>query len=454
MAKLFSMQPEVVETFETTYRKIITPIPVPESIPILKELQQYEPRSMSGQPLVIWDKAEGVNIYDRYGNKWLDLSSGVLVANAGHGRKEIQEAMINEIKKPLFHNYCFPSEIRAKLVKRLADISPPGLDKVFLLSTGSEAVECSIKLARTYGQALGGKKKNVIISFEKSFHGRSLGSQMVGGSPGLKAWIVNPDPDIYQVPFPGDFRLEDRSFSLFEKLIEQKGIDGDNVAAVISETYQGGGASFFPQDYIKELKRWCETHKALLILDEIQAAFGRTGKMFGFEHYGIVPDLTVLGKGITSAMPLSAVIGPPGVMDLYEPGAMTSTHSGNPICCAAALANIDVIQEHGLVENAARVGEVIGNEIEGLKEEFSDVIGAVHGRGMVYGMHIIKKGSLEPDGELAFRIVEEAIRKGLMLFAPVGFGGATIKICPPLVIDKDAVKDGIQALRESIKDAI
>ncbi len=191
-----------------------------------------------------------------------------------------------------------------------------------------------------------------------------------------------------------------------------------------------------------------------MILDEIQAAFGRTGKMFGFEHYGIVPDLTVLGKGITSAMPLSAVIGPPGVMDLYEPGAMTSTHSGNPICCAAALANIDIIQEHGLVENAARVGEVIGNEIEGLKEEFSDVIGAVHGRGMVYGMHIIKKGSLEPDGQLAFRIVEEAIRKGLMLFAPVGFGGATIKICPPLVIDKDAVKDGIQALRESIKDAI
>lgn len=447
------MKPETVESFETKYRSIVTPIPVPESIPILAELHRYEPRSMTGQPLVIWDRAEGINVYDRYGNKWLDWSSGVLVANAGHGREEIREAMKEQIEGCLLHNYCFPSEIRAKLAKKLSELSPPGLDKVFLLTTGSEAIECAIKLARTYALAQGGKK-NIIISFEKAFHGRTLGSQMVGGIPALKEWIVNLDPDMHQVPFPGDFRLEDRSFSLFEKTLREKGIDGNSVAAVISETFQGGGASFFPEGYVPELKAWCEAHGALLILDEIQAAFGRTGKMFGFEHYGVVPDMAVFGKGITSCMPLSAVIGPLKVMDLYEPGAMTSTHSGNPICCAAALANIDVIIGEGLAENAAAVGETLKGELEEMKGEFPDVIGAVHGRGLVYGLHIVQKGSKEPDGELAFRIVEKAIQRGLMLFAPVGFEGATIKICPPLMLDEEAARDGARALREAIQAGI
>lgn len=451
MGRTFSMRPEAVESVETKYRRIVTPLPVPDSIPILEQLHRYEPRSMAGQPLVIWDRAEGVNVYDPYGNKWLDWSSGVLVTNAGHGRKEIREAMIDQIEGGLLHNYCFPSEIRARLVRKLSELAPPGLDKVFLLTTGSEAIECSIKLARTYGVSKGGKKKDVIISFEKAFHGRTLGSQMVGGIPEGKQWIVNLDPDMHQVPFPGDFRLDDRSFSLFEKTLKQRGIDGSHVAAVISETFQGGGASFFPEGYVPQLKAWCETHDALLIFDEIQAAFGRTGKRFGFEHYGVVPDLAVLGKGITSSMPLSAVIGPSEIMDLYEPGTMTSTHSGNPLCCAAALASLDLIVERGLVENAASVGEALRGALEELKGEFPDAIGALHGRGMVYGLHMVRKGSKEPDGELAFRIVEKAIQRGLMLFAPVGFGGATVKICPPLMMDEEAVRDGAKALREAFE---
>ncbi|MBW2057540.1 MAG: aspartate aminotransferase family protein [Deltaproteobacteria bacterium] len=451
MGKTFSMTPEAVESLETRYRRIVTPIPVPESLGILEELRRFEPRSMTGQPLIIWDRAEGVNVYDPYGNKWLDWSSGVLVTNAGHGRQEIREAMAHQLERPLLHNYCFPSEIRAKLARRLSELAPPGLDKVFLLTTGSEAIECAIKLARTYGLGRGGKKKNVIVSFEKAFHGRTLGSQMVGGIPEGKKWIVNLDPDMCQVPFPGDFRVEDPSFSLFEKTLRQRGIDGDRVAAVISETFQGGGASFFPEGYVKELKAWCETHGALLILDEIQAGFGRTGRMFGFEHYGVVPDLAVFGKGITSCMPLSAVIGPQEIMDLYEPGTMTSTHSGNPVCCAAALANLDLIVGEGLVENAASVGETLGRALGDLKGEFPAVVGAVHGRGMVYGLHMVEKGSKEPDGELAFRIVEKAVQRGLMLFAPVGFGGATIKICPPLTMTEEAVRDGLEALREAFE---
>ncbi|UCF84145.1 MAG: aminotransferase class III-fold pyridoxal phosphate-dependent enzyme [Desulfobacteraceae bacterium] len=448
---LFSMEPEVIDRVETKFRKIVTSIPVPDSLPIIEKLQQYEPLSMSGQPLVLWDRAEGVNVYDPYGNKWLDMSSGVLVANVGHGRQEVRDAMMEQIERPLLHNYLFPCEIRARLVKRLLEISPVGLDKVFLLTTGGEAVECALKLARTHGLNKGDKNKNTIVSFENAFHGRTLGAQLVGGIPELKEWIVNSDPDIHHVPFPGDFRLEDRSFSLFEKTLKEKGVRPDDVAGVMSETYQGGGASFMPEEYAHRLREWCTIHGALLIFDEVQSSFGRTGKLFAFEHYGVEPDIIACGKGSSSCLPLSAVLSRPEIMDMYEPGSMTSTHTGNPVCCAATLASIDVLLNGGVLANAASVGKVLGNELEKLKDNYPDVIGALHGRGMVYGIHIVKKDSIEPDGELAHRITDRAIKKGLMLFAPVGPGGATIKICPPLIFDEEGVGDGIMALSEAFE---
>ena len=446
---LFSMVPEAVEKVETEYRRIVTSIPVPESLPLIETLQQYEPLSMRGQPLVVWDRAEGVNVYDSFGNKWLDMSSGVLVANVGHGRIEVRNAMIKQLEKPLLHNYLFPTEVRADLVKRLAAVAPAGLNKVFLSTTGSEAVECALKLARTRGLKKGGKKKNILISFENAFHGRTLGAQSVGGFPELKEWIVNPDPDIQHVPFPGDFRCEDRSFALFEKTLQAQKIDPDDVAGVISETYQGGSAGFFPEAYARALRTWCDAHDALLIFDEVQSSFGRTGKFFAFEHYGITPDIIACGKGISSCMPLSAVIAGSEVMDIYGPGSMTSTHTGNPVCCAAALATIRLLLDDGLLENAAIVGLRLGYELEKLKHEYSSIVGALYGRGMVYGIHIVKPGSMEPDGELTHRIVDRAVKRGLMLFAPVGTGGATIKICPPLMLDAAGVDDAVLALREA-----
>ena len=446
---LFSMVPEVVEKIETRYRRIVTPIPVPESLPLIETLQQYEPLSMRGQPLVVWDRAEGVNVYDPFGNKWLDMSSGVLVANVGHGRVEVRNAMMDQLEKPLLHNYLFPSAVRADLVKKLAEVAPAGLNKVMLLTTGSEAVECALKLARTWGLNKGGKKKNILIAFEKAFHGRTLGAQSVGGFPELKEWIVNPDPDILHVSFPGDLRCEDRSFALFEKSLQTKGIDPDDIAGVISETYQGGSACFFPETYARTLRTWCDDHGALLIFDEVQSSFGRTGKFFAFEHYGITPDIIACGKGISSCMPLSAVIAGPEIMDVYGPGSMTSTHTGNPVCCAAALATIRLLLDDGLLENAAVVGQRLGNELEKLKHDYPGIIGALHGCGMVYGIHIVKPGSMEPDGELTHRIVDRAVKRGLMLFAPVGIGGATIKICPPLMLDAPGVDDAVLALREA-----
>ena len=453
MGKAFDLEPKDVRPVETRLRKIITKIPVPESLEVLQTLHRYEPISMTGQPPIVWDRAEGFQVYDRYGNMWLDWSSGVLVANAGHSAKEIKDAILNQVKKGLLHNYCFPSAERAELVKYLVEITPKSLDKVFLLTTGSEAVENTIKLARTYGQRVGGKEKIGIISFERAFHGRTLGAQMVGGIPAQKEWIVNFDPDMHQVPFPDGFRTEDTSFDLFLRTLAERGVQPNQVAGVITETYQGGGASFAPKEYIQALARWCSENDVLLIFDEIQACCGRTGRLFGFEHYEVIPDLICCGKGISSSLPLSAVIGRSAVMDLYGPGEMTSTHTGNPVCVAAALASVRKIVEGGLIENARALGQILFDGLGRIAERHPGIIGAVHGRGLVAGLHIVKSGRKDPDGDLAFAIVEKAFQKGLLLFAPVGFGGATVKISPPLTITEDGILDGLLALGEAIDEA-
>jgi len=462
--KLYSLEPRQVPRVETRHRRIVTPIPVPESLPILRALHDCEPVSMQGQPPVVWDRAEGFQVYDRWGNMWLDWSSGVLVANAGHGRKEIRDAVAAQARHGLLHSYCFANEPRARLVKRLGELAngavqriagePRPAYKVFLLTTGSETTENAIKLARTYGQKVGGRRKIGIVSFDRAFHGRTLGAQQIGGIPALKDWIVNLDPDFHQVPFPDGFRTTDTGFDLFLRTLERKGVGPDRIAGVITETYQGGGADFAPREYMQALAAWCRENDVLLILDEVQAAFGRTGTFWGFEHYGVAPDLICCGKGITSSLPLGCVIGREDVMNLYGPGEMTSTHSGNPVCCAAALASLDLIEREGLVENARVVGQVLHAELARLKARFPDRVGAVHGKGLVAGVMIVKPGTKEPDGELAFEVVRRSVEKGLLFFSPVGFGGATVKVAPPLCITAEAVREGAQVLGEAIEQAL
>jgi len=454
MGKTFNLEPKEVKPVNTKYRCIQTKIPVPESLEILEKLHKYEPRSMSGQPNVVWDKAEGFNVFDKWGNKWLDWSSGVLVTNAGHCAPEIKEAIIKQAEKGLIHNYCFPSELRAILAEKLVSITAPELDKVFLLTTGSEATENAVKLARTFGQMRHGKEKIGIVSYEKSFHGRTLGAQMIGGIPVLKEWIVNIDKDMIQIPFPDGFRTTDTSFEFFEKSLEKQNMPPSRVAGVILETYQGGTASFAPKEYIHELSKWCKKNDVLLIFDEVQACFGRTGKMFAYEHYDVDADMLCLGKGITSSLPLAVVIGKKEIMDIYEPGEMTSTHSGNPICCVAAIASIDKIIKDNLTENAKNMGEVLFDGLDKLKDKYSSVIGAVHGKGLVAGVQTVKEDGIEPDGDLAFDVIVRCVERGLLMFAPVGFGGATIKISPPLVINEEAVNEGVQVLDEVFEEVL
>ena len=448
------LTPREVPPVQTDFRRIVTPIPVPQSVPILQQLVRHEPQSMGGQPLVLWDRAEGVQVYDRWGNMWLDWSSGVLVTNSGHCHPKIRQAVLDQVNHGLLHNYCFPSEIRSRLVQHLASVSPQRLDKVFLLTTGAEACECAIKLARTWGQGIGGQKKIGIVAFHNAFHGRTLGAQMAGGIPSLKSWVVNLDKDMVQVPFPDGFRGPDTSFDGFLASLKQQGVTPDTVAGVITETYQGGNSSFAPPEYIRQLRAWCDEHQVLLIFDEIQAAFGRTGTYWGFEHYRVVPDLICCGKGISSSLPISAVIGQAEVMDLYPPGSMTSTHTGNPVCAAAALANLQVIEQENLVENARSMGKILQGELRRIGDRFPEHIGAVHGKGLVASLHIVKPGGIQPNPELASGIVRRCVEKGLMMFAPVGYAGASVKIAPPLVIGEEAIRDGVSVLEEAIREML
>jgi 4-aminobutyrate aminotransferase/diaminobutyrate-pyruvate transaminase/4-aminobutyrate aminotransferase/(S)-3-amino-2-methylpropionate transaminase len=453
MAKEFDLTPKRVPRVESRYRKIVTEIPALASLPILEKLQRHEPVAMRGQPPIVWDRAEGFQVYDSFGNCWIDWSSGVLITNAGHGRDEIVDAIVSQARHKLLTTYCFPSEVRARLVEMLATMFSEPNRKVFLLTTGSEAVECAIKLCRTYGVRTGGRAKNVIVSFEKGFHGRTLGSQQAGGIPALKEWIINLDPGFVQVPFPDGFRVPDTSFEGFIRALHEAGVQPAHVAGVILETYQGGSAAFAPVDYMQSLRAWCTGHKAMLVCDEVQAGFGRTGKMAGYQHYGILPDLSTWGKGISSSLPISCVIGRADVMDLHPAGSMTSTHTGNPVCCAAALANIELIERENLAGNAARLGVILHEKLQAMKRR-NPQIGAVAGKGLVAGVACVKPGGIEPDADLAWNTIQRSMEKGLLLFSPVGFGGATIKICPPLVIHEEALRESLDVFEEAFAEAV
>jgi len=454
MGKEFSITPRDVPTVKTKYRRIHGQLPHPASLATLEALRRFEPQSMRGQPPVVWDRAEDIFVFDKYGNQWLDWSSGVLVTNAGHGPLEIRQAIIDQVNSGLLHNYCFPSEERAQLVERLAGLAPQGLDKVFLLTTGSEATECALKLARAHGIGVGGKAKIGLVGFDRGFHGRTLGSQQVGGMAPQKSWIVNLDPAILTVPFPDGYWQEDTRFETFLDALQSRGLKPENIAGVMMESYQGVGPDFAPTAYVHQLADWCKQHSVALIFDEVQAGFGRTGKFWAFEHYGVTPDIICCGKGISSSLPLSAVIGRTAIMDQFPPGSMTSTHTGNPVCCAAALASVNKIVNHDLTGNAARLEPVLRAGLERIQRRHPAVVGHITARGLVAGLQTVKPGQKEPNHDLAHAIIEKCYQKGLLLFAPVGAWGQTVKIAPPLTIPQDAMEEGLEVLSQAVDESV
>ncbi|NLC56897.1 MAG: aspartate aminotransferase family protein [Armatimonadetes bacterium] len=447
---VYSLEPVAVPQIETKYRTIKTKIPVPESLPIFETLRRSEPQSMAGQPPIVWHKAEDFLVYDRWGNRWIDWSSCVLVANVGHGCPEIKQALQEMIEQGLLSTYVFVHEKRAQLTEMLQGISPdPNNYTVFLLSTGSEATENCIKLSKTYALEKHGPRKKYFVSFVNGFHGRTMGSQLAGGWERQKRWMVDRDRTFVQVPFPDGFKNEDTSFDLFLKTLRDQGIQPAEIAGVMTESYQGGGPDFLPVEYAQKLEAFCREHDIVLTMDEVQAGFGRTGKMFCFQHYGITPDLIACGKGISSSLPLSAVIGRRDIMDLYAPGSMTSTHSASPLPVAAAIASLQVLQSRNLVAHAAAMGEILMPELARIQAKYPRNLGCLTGKGLVAGIQVVKPGTKEPDPDTALRINVACLHRGLLMFAPVGGAGECIKIAPPLTIPEDALRESIGVLEEA-----
>lgn len=451
----YDLTPVRVPKIKTKFRTIRTPIPVPQSLPIFEELRRSEPRAMAGQPPIVWHTADDFTVSDRWGNRWIDWSSGVLIANAGHGRKPIRRAIRRLVDRPLLATYVFAHEDRAVLTRMLRDISPdPKRYQVFLLSTGSEAVENCIKLAKTYALQKHGPGRKIIVSFENAFHGRTMGSQLAGGMERLKTWLVDRDPSFVQVPFPDGYKTQETSFEGFRRSLEQQGVRPESIAGVLSETFQGVGPDFMPVDYARALEAFCRAHDIVLMMDEVQAGFGRSGKMFAFEHYGITPDLIACGKGITSSLPLSAVIGRTDILGMYAPGSMTSTHSASPLAVVAAIENLKLIKKEKLVARAAKLGNILCPALQRLQQRHAHVLGCFRGKGLVAGIQVVEPGTRDPDPALAQRINVAAFQKGLLMFAPVGIAGECLKVAPPLTISKAALRESIAVFEEAVEEVL
>ena len=436
---------------ETAHRRIVTPIPAPQSRSVLEKLQRYEPRALDVLPPVVWDRAEGYQVYDASGNCWIDFTSGIYVANVGHAHPDVCDALSKQIDGKLLHAYLYATEPRARLVEKLAAVSPTNLTKVFLASTGSEAVEVALKLARLNGLAID-PNKTVLVSHQGAFHGRTMGSQQLTSALDQKEWIVNPDPDFCQIPFPTE-QDGRKAFAGALDGLRANGFNPERIAAFVVEGYQAmGGPMFFPDDYIQAMRQWANSHQALVVFDEIQSGFGRTGKFFAYEHYGVEADLVCCGKGISSSLPLSAVLGRGEIMDFPPPGYMTSTHTGNPMGCAAALATLEVIERENLVAAAEDKGKIFQQQLIQIQRRYPDRITHVLGRGMVHALIFVVPGRAEPDVALAKRIIDSAIENGVMLLYTHGSG--SVKMGPPLMTPEDGLVEGLNVLAEAVEACV
>lgn len=421
---------------------------------------------MTGQPLVVWDHAEGYNVYDAWGNKWIDFSSGVMITNVGHANPEVRAAVQKVLDKPLMASYLFPTDERSRAAEAIVSVSPIPDSKAFMLSAGTEAVETAMKLARTYGHTKGGLDKNVLITFNGAFHGRTLGSQLMGGMPDLKTWIKNPDPEIvigeFPNPYVNDWADENNPDYDEEKLLDlsflntlrEAGFEPENVAGILIESYQGLYCCPIPVPYAQRLRAFCDKYDIVLFMDEIQTGFCRTGKFFCFQNYGMMPDLFTCAKGISGSLPMSAVVGRRDILDLYAPNTMTSTHSGSPLAAAATAASINYMKEHDLAAESARKGEYMGQRLRDLMEKYPHRVGHVTGIGLAWSCTFTKGGktSKEHDPDFTWIVSNKCIEKGLLFFASVGTG-ATMKLVPPLIIPDDALEEAMDVYEEAVAEA-
>ena len=449
----FSREPKEVKMIRTNNREIKTKIPASGTEEILKKLDKYESRSMHGQLPIIWDKAIDYNIFDHLGNKWIDFTSMIFVANVGHGNKHVISKVQEALNKPILGCYAYPNDIRANYLERLVKFAGPNFEKAFLLSAGTEATEAAFKLMKMNGQKIG-KRKNVVIAASGNWHGRTLAAQMLSDNVNQRGWTNHVQKDIVHIPFPYPWALNGKNPIEFLRdslrVIEEKGISLlDDVCGVMLETFQGWGAIFYPKVYIQELRSVCDKNKILLCFDEMQSGFGRTGRNFGYEHYGVKADLICCGKGMGGGFPISGVIGKAEVMDLPETGNMSSTHSGNPVMCAAGLGVLDEIENKNLVKESERKGQILHSKLMEVEREFPKVISGINGEGLIASILFHVGENKVASFQDVSIVAEKCMQKGLLV---VHTGRESIKIGPPLTIPDDALIEGIAIISESIQE--
>jgi len=432
--------------------EVRTGLPGPKAKEYLEKSRLYEPRCMSEQVGLVWKRAKGVRVEDVDGNEFLDFCSGVLVANIGHCHPRYVAEMQAQCAE-LFNCYDFVNPWRVALAEKLVKITSPGLTKAFILTTGSETIEAALKLARRYSTGY------EVLAFDGSFHGRTYGAMTAGGKLGVKKGFGPLVPGFIHAPFPYCYRcpfgkeVGDCGLHCLEHLdwVVETRSTGE-LCAVITESYQGGAGSIVPPPgYMEGLYGWAKDKGLVFILDEVQSSFGRTGKMFAYEHWGIEPDLLCLGKGISSGVPCSALVGREEIMGVLGPGEMSSTNGGNPLSCRAAVTAIKIVEEEKLAANAARQGKRMMAALNGMKGKFRG-LGDIRGMGLAIGLEMVEdKKSKEPSARLAKAVIQEAWKRGLAMIAPIGFYGNVIRIAPPLVINDGEVDEGLGIVEEALK---
>ena len=449
----FSHQPIKVEKIATKYRTIKTDIPVPESISMLEKMYEIEAQAMHGQLPMVWDRADDFQIYDQWGNIWLDFTSTIFVANAGHGNKRIVKALKEVLDKPLLHTYTYASSERIDYLEYLIKNTPKQFEKAFLLSAGTEATEAALKLMRLNAQKQG-KRKGGVICFNGAFHGRTMGAQMMTGNNAAKEWVGYQDPNIHHLNFPYPWEIENpKVFFEFEidKLLKEKDIDpGRDLCGFMLETFQGWGAVFYPKEFVQALMEFAKKYNMLVAFDEMQAGFGRTGKLFGYEHYEVEPDILCCGKGASSGLPLAIVLGSKEIMDLPDVGSMSSTHSANPLVCVAGHQNLKAMLEDGLIDNSKNLGSIFHQRLNEIKNRYPNHLKYIFGKGLLAALIFMDENN-KPLSGLCDKISEKAFQKGLLV---VHTGRESIKLAPPLSITEEAMLEGLTVIEQCIKESI
>ena len=433
---------------KTQNRLIKTRIPAPGTNKILKSLEKSESRSMQGQMPIVWSKADGHSMFDIAGNKFIDFTSTIFVANIGHSNKNLIKNLKRTLDKKLLHSYAYLHDSREKYLKKLVKFAGKNFEKAFLMSAGTEATEAALKLMRLHGQKIK-KKKLGIICIDGNWHGRTMGAQMMSGNKKQKEWIGYEDKNIHHIKFPYPWELEkitpkDFLNKSLEKLKRKIDLKSD-ICGFMLETFQGWGAIFYPKEFVKEISKLCKKNNILLTFDEMQSGFARTGKNFGYEHYDVKPDLICCGKGMGGGIAVSGVIGKKNIMDLPSVGEMSSTNSANPLACAAGMSVIDEINNKKILKKVNENGKYLKEGLETIMSRNSMSISYLMGKGMIYAL--IFDNKISNIGMKLKQVCFGAMQNGLLV---VYTGRESIKIGPPLTISKKAIKEGLQVLEEQI----